>query len=332
MNKVKKYLLNLWYGLPFGFKAAGDEIMGSGDADQAGTEITQQVTDKRVAKHLLKGEVTKEVEELRYRNYKVANASENFEYLGNGVAVKKEVGKKLSDKGKYKFSQENGLMVSTVLEELNRVNDYGVEKYRLEVSYNSTVRFKIEQFVTLIDVDIDVRKRTSPKIIETTLHFEKQPDPYNPKARPFLNELVKLKDVKTQYQIERNEITSSIDNMSFITYKASNEIDFTNYGFVDGAKFKSFGETEHEYLLTFEWGGYVRIPIDLEGKYYSKSMDEKYKNNERKEVVPEMVNSERKAYCSVCGSEMSVYDADIQRADGKEPICKKCMEKAFNSK
>jgi formylmethanofuran dehydrogenase subunit E len=61
-------------------------------------------------------------------------------------------------------------------------------------------------------------------------------------------------------------------------------------------------------------------------------MDEKYKNNERKEVAPEMVNVERKAYCSVCGAEMSVYDADIQRADGREPVCKNCLEKALKSK
>ncbi len=331
MNKIKKYLLNLWYGLPFGLKAAGDEIMGAGDADQAGSEINQQVNDQRVAKHLLKGEVTQEVEELRWRNYKVAGEAENFEYLGNGVAIKKEEGKKAALKDRYKFSQENGLMVSTVLEELNRVNDYGVEKYRLEIGYNSTTRFKLEQFATLIDVNIDSRKNTNPIIIETTLHFEKQPDPYNPKARPFLNELVKLKDVKTQYQIERNEMASSIDNISFITYKATNELDFTNYAFVDGAKFKSFNETEHEYLLTFEWNGYVRIPLDLEGKYYSKTMDDKYKNNERKEIAPEMVNSERKAYCSVCGAEMSVYDADIQRADGREPVCKNCLEKALKS-
>ena len=58
-------------------------------------------------------------------------------------------------------------------------------------------------------------------------------------------------------------------------------------------------------------------------------MDEKYKNNEKKDVAPEMVNTERKAYCSVCGKEMSVYDADIQRADGNEPVCKECMEKVL---
>ena len=332
MNKIKKYLLNLWYGLPFGFKAAGEEIMGGGDAEQAGSEITQQVADKRVAKHLLKGEVTQEVEELRYRTYKVADESKNFEYLGNGTAIKKENGYKAAQKDKYRFSQENGLMVSTVLEELNRVNDYGVEKYRIEIIYDSTVRFKLEQFATMIDVEIDVRKNTNPAVIETTLHFNKEPDPYNPKSMPFINELKKLLGNDSEYFISHNEIASSVNSISFVTYNATNEIDFTNYCFTDGAKYKSLTETEHEYLLTFEWGGYARIPINIEGKYYSKSMDEKYQNNERKEVAPEMVNVERKAYCSVCGREMSVYDADIQRADGREPVCKNCLEEALKNK
>ena len=60
-------------------------------------------------------------------------------------------------------------------------------------------------------------------------------------------------------------------------------------------------------------------------------MAEKYANNERKEVAPEMVNTERTRYCSICGKEMSVYDADVQEADGREPICKECMMKALKN-
>jgi len=331
MNKIKKYLLNLWYGLPFGMKAAGDNIIGAGDSDTVGNEINQQVSDQRVAKHLLKGEITQEVEELRYRNYKVAGEAENYEYLGNGVAMKKDNAVK-EDKGKYKFSQSNELLVSTVLEELNRIDDYGTEKYRLEINYNSTVRFKMEQFVTLIDVNIDTRKETSPNIIETTFHFEKEPDPYNAKSKPFINQLARLKNVKTKYQIERNEMLSTIDNISFTTYKATNEKDFTNYCFANGAEFKEFKETEYEYLLTFSWKGFARVPANLETKFFSESMDKKYKNKERKEVAPEMVNTERKAYCSVCGKEMSVYDADVMSANGQQVICKECLEKALNTK
>ena len=84
MSKIKKYFLNLWYGLPFGMKAADTEIMGSKQVDDNGVTIQQEVSDQRVAKHLLKGEVTQEVEELRYRTYKVSNEAENYKYLGKG--------------------------------------------------------------------------------------------------------------------------------------------------------------------------------------------------------------------------------------------------------
>jgi hypothetical protein len=75
----------------------------------------------------------------------------------------------------------------------------------------------------------------------------------------------------------------------------------------------------------------MRVPLNLEEKYYSKTMDEKYKNNEKREVAPEMVNSERKRYCTVCGKEMSTYDADILEASGQPVICKECMEKVLKN-
>jgi hypothetical protein len=58
-------------------------------------------------------------------------------------------------------------------------------------------------------------------------------------------------------------------------------------------------------------------------------MAEKYENKERKDVSVALADAERKRYCSVCGKEMSVYDADIQEASGQEPVCKECMQKAL---
>ena len=232
MNKLKKILLNIWYGLPFGLKAAGDEILGSGEADQAGTEVNQQVTDKRVAKHLLKGEVTQEVEELRYRTYRVANESEKYKYVGNGVVVKEEK-ETPKDKTRFKFSQENENICQSVLDTMNQVGNYGIERYRLEIDYNSFVRFKVEKFAKKIDVDIDEKIGK----VETTLHFNTEPDPYDAASMPFINELKKLLNAN-EYEISRNEIATSIYNLSFTTYKAYNEDDLVNYSFIKGGKFK----------------------------------------------------------------------------------------------
>lgn len=324
MNKLKKIALNLWYGLPFGLKAADSEIMGSKDSVDDGTNVTQEVNDNRVGRHLIKGEVTQEVEELRYRTYAVSNESENYKYLGNGVAVKKETSKK-RQRTRHKFSQDNAFVTETVLETLNQVGGVGVENYRFEINYDSFVRFKVEKFATRVNVSIDDEKG----IIETTLHFNSEPNPYDATSMPFINEIRKLESLKSEYEINKNEIASSIKDFSFTTYKADGEDDFVNYCFINGSRFKDFKKTDHEFLLTLSWNEYVRVPLDLETKYYSKEMAKKYENKEPKEVNVSIANMERKAYCSFCGKEMSVYDADIQRADGTEPVCKECMEKAL---
>lgn len=325
LKKIKKYFLNLLYGLPYGLKAADSEIMGSGSKDDLGASIHQEVSDQRVAKHLLKGEITQEVEELRYRTYKVANESEKYKYLGNGVAIKEEKEDKPTDRKKYKFTQENENICESVLEGLNQVGNYGVERYRFEIDYESFVRFKVEKFATKVDVNIN----DETGLIETTLHFNSEPNPYDGTSMPFINEISKLLNVKSEYEIKRNEIASSIKNFSFCTYKATNEDDFVTYSFVNGGKFKNFEQNGYEFLLTLSWDEYMRVPLNLEAKYYSKSMADKYERKERKETPISLAEVERKRYCSVCGKEMSVYDADIQEASGQEPICKECMQKAL---
>ena len=325
MKKIKEILLNLWYGLPFGMKAASDEILGSGGVDENDTSIAEEVNDQRVGKHLLKGEVTQEVGELRYRTYKVSNESEKYKYLGNGVAVKNDANKQ-TDKSKIKFSMENKLICATVLDELKRVNDYGVENYRLEIGYDGLVKFKLEQFATSIDVLINTRNNP---IIETTLHFEKIPNPYDVKSKPFINELTKLSKAENKNIISRNEIASSLLSISFTTYKTEGEEDFTSYSFLGACNLKNIKETEHEFLITYSWEKYIRLPLNLEKKYYSKTMDEKYIKKEKKEVPIEILQSERKAYCSVCGKEMSVYDADIMSANGQQVVCQECLKKSL---
>ena len=274
---------------------------------------------------MLKGEITQEVEELRYRTYRVANESEKYKYLGNGVAIKEEKGEKPTDRKKYKFTQENENICESVLEGLNQVGNYGVERYRFEIYYESFVRFKVEKFATKVDVNINDKTG----LIETTLHFNSEPNPYDGTSMPFINEISKLLNVKSEYEIKRSEIASSIKNFSFCTYKATNEDDFVTYSFVNGGKFKNFVQNGYEFLLTLTWDEYMRVPLNLEAKYYSKSMAEKYENNERKDAPISLAEAERKRYCSVCGKEMSVYDADIQEASGQKPICKECMQKAL---
>lgn len=327
MKKIKDFFLKLFYGLPYGLKGADSEIMGGGTKDTNGTSITQEVSDERVAKHLLKGEVTQEVEELRYRTHRVENESKNFKYLGNGVAVKEDSNTN-ENNTKFRFSQDNENICESISETLKQVGHYGVERYRFEIGYNFFIRFKLERYATRIDVNINEDK----DLVETTLHFSSEPNPYDAVSKPFINELEKLMNTNSKYELEKNDIASSIKEISFVTYKADNEDDMVTYGFVNGGKFKSIRKENYEYLITYTWDEYMRLPLNLETKYYSKSMAEKYERKERKNTPIEMGQMERKKYCSVCGKEMSIYDADIQEADGQEIVCKECMKKAFNNK
>ena len=319
-TKIKRLFTNLWYSMPFAMKAGNQEIFGGSDGGGVGTSIQQEVNDQRVAKHLLKGEVTQEVEELRYRTYKVAEESENYSYIGNGVSIKKGKGKK---KNIHKFIQENELMVSSVLEEMQRVGSYGTEKYRLEITYSDYPRFKIEQFATQVDVDINDKVGK----IETSFHFSTRPNPYDMKSKPFITEVEKLEYVKNDVEIERNELASNIETLSFVTFKAHGEDNLVTYSFTGGAKFKSFKKTNLDMIVTYSWDEYTRVPADLSVKYYSKSMADKYDTNAPKETELELVETKRKRYCQMCGKEINVYDGDILESIGDMVLCNECMEK-----
>lgn len=328
MNKIKKYFLNLWYSLPFAMKAGDAQIFGEGASEGDAISITKEVQDSRVAKHLLKGEVTVPVEELRYRTYKVSNESEKYGYIGDGQAMHKEK-TDYNNQKRHKFYQDNGNICETILETFKQVDrrDLGFDKYRLEIDYEYLVKFKLEKYATSIFVDID----DDANKIETTLNFSILPDPYDVTSKAFINELEKLTAITTEAAASRNEIASTIQNIAFTTYHPSNEDEFVNYCFINKPKFVSCKKTKDEYQILFSWDEYMRVPLNLEAKYFSKTMAEKYAKHERKDSAISISQMERKAYCSVCGKEVSIYDADIQSANGQPVLCQDCLRKALNN-
>lgn len=334
-NKIR----NFFYSLPFGLKAADTEIMGS-DASGNGndTVIKQQVNDKRVAKHLLKGEITQEVKELRYRTYKTAREADNYEYVGFGVAVKKDdesADKK--NKGVIRFSQENKLICEDILNELKHIDSYGIERYSVNIDYSIPVRFKMQEFLKVVDVVI--KENESPI---TTLRFDDISNPQEFKSKPFIAELKKLKklfDDNDIYKLNRNDFASSVIGMSFITFKATNrQPDIVSYTFITpnliGVKHEN-----GEYKLTYRWKKYKKI--DLTDKFFDAELEEKYKNKEKKDIpTPDITIDEAngknvddwwyKHYsdvykCSSCGKDINTFkDGFTIDNVTKKPICLSC--------
>lgn len=329
-RKIKNGVERFIYALPFGLKAANEEVMTATKVD--GVEATMDVSDQRVAKHMLKGELTQEVKDLRYRTYKVANESKKFQYIGNGVSVKRDV-EKIND-SKFKFSQECKIICSDILTELKHINDYGDETYTLSISYMYPgVKFKLEQFATQIDVYVE------DDFYETTLHFNSIANAYDKKSMPFINTLKKLqKDINEAKEkglsldvlLAKEEITSSMITLSFITFNATNDYpDMVSFTFTE-PQLTSINMSNSEFRLSFRWKTMKKD--DLMEKVYSENMENKYKNHERKNVQLDIVNKERVRYCSVCGKKINVYDGDLTEYDSGKALCIDCFKKEMLNK
>lgn len=338
MNKITKFFKKILYALPFGMKGGNEDIFGAPTNSIGGQTINQNVADERVGKHLLKGEVTQSVKELRYRTYKVDDESKSFKYLGNGVAVNE--GKKERNLNHIKFSQECKLVTSSVLDDLKHVNDYGTEKYTLDIAYNNpNVKFKLEQFATQIDVELkngidggDTSQFTT--YVVTKLHFSSIPNGYEKKSAPFINELKNLKKMVDSAKSDEfitaifahSEIASSMFTLNFITYKATNdEPDLISYSFAN-PMLEKIEEENAEFILTFKWD--YCLAKDLKASFYDATMEKKYEENAPKNADFDMTPTKKRvAHCEICGKEMNTYDADITKSTFGKAMCAECLEK-----
>lgn len=312
-----KFLKKLITYLSFGLKSADSEMFDQKEnIDSNDSSINQVQEQRNVYKDLRKGEVTQEVEELRYSSYNVYRESDKYQYLGDGVATKKEVKK---DNGNYNFTLHNNLVCDGVLDSFNKLeNDtFDINKFTLSIQYFDIPRFRLERFCKMIEVNIESGKA------KIRLHFSAFYDSYDSTSKSFLNELNKLEKLDTYYAISKNELCSNINNLSFTTYKANGEDDLINYTFTN-LQFIDYQKNYFEHVITYNCD-YERV--DLLDKYYSKSMDMKYKNKESKNSCLDLTNSIREEVCSLCGENMSVYDADITKETLGYSICTKCLEK-----
>lgn len=103
LRRIKK----IAYSIPFGMKA-GDEMLATSNKDGSnGIVMEDKIEQNSLLNSLLRGEVTQEVEELRYETYKAEEESNNYKYIGNGVAMKIDSSEEKKAKRRLKFTQYN---------------------------------------------------------------------------------------------------------------------------------------------------------------------------------------------------------------------------------
>lgn len=301
MNFIKRIFKHLIYGL----KSSNDLAFNNQNTDfSCKTNIVENIETERLSKDLLKAQVTEQVKELRYKDYKVSNESKKFKYL-NG-----EVTRTNTNINHLKFSQDNKLICEGVLDELKRIDKYGTERYVLNFVYKDVPRFKLEKYCTKIDVNLN-----DDMLVK--LHFSKYPDKYDVTSKAFINELGTLSTNP------KNEICDNIQTISFVTYKSDGEDDFVSYIFHE---FNCIGisENNHEYIISYKISYYLRD--NLIDKFYSNTMETKYKNKEKKMPNTYADVTERVEKCDLCGVKINTYDADITRETYGKALCINCLE------
>lgn len=318
MNRLLKAVRSFFIGLFLSMKKTEDDTLHQSGVDSdAGTAINQQVTENRVSQALLRGEVTQEVVDLRYRTYAVARESAHYNYFSPTLAKKKKPSNVSSmhienaDNREIVTIQDNKVAVETVTESLLRIGSDGKyvkrqNEYNIQITRGeyATPRFRIEDFMK----KIVVKKGDDEWTAVLDMYVSKYPDDKDVRSKPFIRELERILDTGIRSDM------FDIKSVSFETYKA--------YGLDDMLRFE-FGDLQLACIMEYDGDYIIRMVAsivdggtDMTEEFYSERMAKKYENKEKKELTYTMdPNEQVRTYtCASCGKTVFF---DARALDGK---------------
>lgn len=310
IKKIKRIIRDLWIGLILGMKKTEDETFHqNGTALDNESTVNQKVSEHSVAKALLRGELTQEVIDLRYRTYAVARESEHYNYFSPTLATKKNgqdskfVYVENEDNREIVTIQENKVEVETVTEALERLGENTTytdrqNEYNIMMKRHNFPRFKLEEFTT----KLVVKKGDDEWSAVLDVYVSKYPNDKNMKSKPFIRELERIIDTGVRSDI------FEIDTISFETRHAYKLDDMLRFEFGD-LKLERIFEFDGDYVIRFITN-IIDGGTDLTAEFYSERMAKKYANHEKKELE---INFDPEANirvykCAECGKEVT-YDA-----------------------
>lgn len=303
VDKIKGYAEALFGAM----QATETEVLKSGGAAPEGTSISQNVHAQKLSHGLLKGEVNQQVEELRYRTYKVAEESEKYRYVTGTLVVKKEripshklnidnttdlpvviiadnfeIGRGVNESISMLTVDENGSYTGL---------DRG-KKYNLEIERDFFPRHKIEEYVTRIIVK-EIDEKSDEYHIE--LYVSVYPNPLAYKSKGFVQEIKRIKDEGIKSDV------LDFKSLIFTTYKSYGEQDFITYKFGNIKFLNEITVFDGSYVIKFK-GKLLERCKPFSEQYYSPEMAQKYENQEAKEAVANLSIVDKKEYvCEECG-------------------------------
>lgn len=326
---MKKWFIKLWreiqlwgFNLVAATKNTENQILTQSGVDSAngGISVVQDVNQHAhmLSKALLRGELTEEVKQLRYRNYKVDREAKKYKYFAPTLALKKKEGK---DNKFISYDKSDGLEVITiqynypitedVLDAINQIDNGGrggETKYKIEIKRNFRPRFKMEEFIKKVVV-----KRLDETHAILDFYFSKYPERFfrtsddkSFRSKPFIHEIKNIRDNKVKSDI------LEMEQMRFITRNAYRKDDLFEYVFRN-IWFREVAEFDGDYILRFK-ASIEHDGLDLTAAFYNKEMEEKYQNKEKKELVLDLSGTVpvETYVCADCGK---VVTFDCQKMD-----------------
>lgn len=352
MKKIWFTLKYLWFGFILGMKRAEDETLHQVNNElDSGTTINQGIHENSVAKALLRGELTQEVIDLRYRTYAVAKEAGHYNYFSPTLAKKKDgndnkfIHIENKDEREVVTVQENKIAVETVTDSLFRIGADGKfvnrqNEYNIQFKRDNQPRFKLEDFTK----KVVVKKGDDEWSAIIDVYVSKYPNSQDMKTKPFIKEVERIIDTGCRTDI------FDILTISFETYKAYKLDDMIRFEFGD-LRISEIIEFDGDYVIRFV-SSIIDGGTDMTKEFYSERMAKKYENKEKKELT---VNYDPEANirtyrCADCGKEVT-YDARAldsmnasdETTDGKTTeyldyemsehvfgrmLCKECTAKA----
>ena len=317
---IKQYIRDAAVGFMFGLKKADDEMFKAQLPDNSSDfHQEQQQETKSVVQALLRGEITQQVEELRYSMYAVGKKMRDYTLDKNGVIHHSEYVEKTGTV----IKQEN--LQDTVDSEESLAMGFKFKDVRhIKIKYkNNPPRFNLDNFLTFVEFN------TETKIC--TLYFATLYNPFVGSATAFMNAMKKIGTYTDDKQFLVDPIISNIVEIEFVTMKAQGREDFFRFLLknlktdVNTIQYSNTGMTTK---ISFQVGDYEET--DERAKFECQSMQEKYDKKEAREntynpFAPDPADDKEVIFhCEECGKEIDVTEYRMNEYDFGIGLCDEC--------
>lgn len=334
-KKAIRCCYRLLYSLPFAMKA-GNELIATNNG--ASTTINQHKQRKSVWQDIKDVKLTEEVQALRWKTFKAEEKSNEYEYLGNGVADKREG--KYKDGAVwnlYKFRQPNIELDYGYDEALDAYVDNGIanlpKRTLITAEYYSIQKFRIEKYIESVFVNINDEERKYRFSLSFPIHehgmdiTERQFKQY---IKKMYDEWECIKDNASisarNYFFEKYGTFNELSRIKFTTYRASNNVpNGVTYDFraIDILDLEKEGDYIIMNFIAYNFEG-ARL-LSEQFKAPQEVIDKYDRKEKRENIEIKMGNNE--AYCEECGEPMNYYDHHILLESGFRALCQKCLTK-----